>query len=239
MRSIVGSCAAGCNLTALLCRICNVHANVIRVDEFLIARGRTWMEFLGGTRGDAFDQGVNFASGFGDNLTLGMSAWFHHNNPFLGDHVDYEGTSYFLGDMAANFVLGPTSIANKGTLVWKLYNQYDDAGRCASIATKLIQGGCFVAGTPVTISNTRTGIVFGADFVRPLRIFLSRRSIVRVGIWRRGLFCRFRLGKERFWAAMPWFSRGDLGPSAQRVVRREGKRGFSSGCRVRRCSLAA
>jgi hypothetical protein len=123
------------------------------VDPSSVARGRTWMEFFGGTRGDAFDQGVNFASGFGDNLTLGASAWFRHNNPFLGDHVDYEGTSYFLGDMAANFVPGPTSIAKNGTMVWKLYNQYDDAGRCASIATKLIQGGCFVAGTPVTVSS--------------------------------------------------------------------------------------
>ncbi|MFN7730566.1 MAG: polymorphic toxin-type HINT domain-containing protein, partial [Pirellula sp.] len=84
-----------------------------------------------------------------------LSWWFHFrsHNPFLGDYVDYEGTSYFLGDMAANFVPAPTSIAKKGTMVWKLYNQYDDAGRCASIATKLIQGGCFVAGTPVTVSS--------------------------------------------------------------------------------------
>jgi hypothetical protein len=45
------------------------------------------------------------------------------------------------------------AISKHGTPVWKLYNEYDDAGKCASWLTKQRHGGCFVAGTPVTVSE--------------------------------------------------------------------------------------
>jgi hypothetical protein len=51
------------------------------------------------------------------------------------------------------FAPTPGSIAKQGTLVYKLYNKFDDSGKCASMLTKLVHGGCFVAGTKVTVSQ--------------------------------------------------------------------------------------
>jgi hypothetical protein len=48
--------------------------------------------------------------------------------------------------------------------------------------------------------------VLEVDAVRSVRSFSTRRSIARIGIWRRGLFCRFQSGNRRFWAATPWLS---------------------------------
>ena len=51
------------------------------------------------------------------------------------------------------FAPTPGAIAKQGTLVYKLYNKFDDSGKCASMLTKLVHGGCFVAGTKVTVSQ--------------------------------------------------------------------------------------
>jgi hypothetical protein len=47
----------------------------------------------------------------------------------------------------------PGAIAKQGTLVYKLYNKFDDSGKYASMLTKLVNGRCFVAGTKVTLSE--------------------------------------------------------------------------------------
>ncbi|MFY7876510.1 MAG: Hint domain-containing protein, partial [Pirellula sp.] len=52
-----------------------------------------------------------------------------------------------------NFMPGPSAIAKPGTALWKAYNKFDDLGDCASTFTKLVHGGCFVAGTKVTVSE--------------------------------------------------------------------------------------
>ena len=118
--------------------------------------GKTWIDFFAGRRGDAADQAANLASGLGDGFTGGLSTWIRQNiNPF-GDYVDYESGTYvggeILGTVGATFV-NPTGIAAKGTAIYNLYNKYDDVGRCANLATKLIQGGCFIEGTLVTVSS--------------------------------------------------------------------------------------
>jgi hypothetical protein len=46
------------------------------------------------------------------------------------------------------------AISKHGTTVWSRYhNKFNDAGKYASWLTKLRHGGCFVAGTPVTVSE--------------------------------------------------------------------------------------
>ena len=69
------------------------------------------------------------------------------------DRAEYDGNAYFGGEMLSVFVPSPTAIAKQGTVAWKLYNKFDDSGKCASMLTKLVQGGCFVAGTKVTVSD--------------------------------------------------------------------------------------
>jgi len=59
---------------------------------------------------------------------------------------------YALGTVGSALV-NPTGIAAKGTAIYNLYNKYDDAGRCANLATKIINGGCFIEGTLVTVSS--------------------------------------------------------------------------------------
>jgi hypothetical protein len=118
--------------------------------------GKTWIDFVAGNRGDAADQAANLASGLGDGVTGGLSTWIRQNiNPF-GDYVDYESGTYVGGEIAGTIgstLMNPTAIAAKGTFIYNLYNKYDDVGRCANLATKLIQGGCFIEGTLVTVSS--------------------------------------------------------------------------------------
>ena len=48
---------------------------------------------------------------------------------------------------------GQKILPPKGTALYNLYNKFDDAGRCANLATKVIHGGCFIEGTLVTVSS--------------------------------------------------------------------------------------
>jgi hypothetical protein len=118
-------------------------------------RTKSWsewgLEMFAGSKGDAFDQGVNVLSGFGDNVTFGISAKMRELHGM--DYVDKDTWAYFAGDMAGNFMPGPSAIAKPGTALWKAYNKFDDLGDCASTFTKLVHGGCFVAGTQVTVSE--------------------------------------------------------------------------------------
>ncbi|XZE18362.1 hypothetical protein SH449x_003652 [Pirellulaceae bacterium SH449] len=118
-------------------------------------RTKSWsewgIELFAGRKGDAFDQGVNFVSGFGDGVTLGLTAKMRELHGM--DYVDKDTWMYFGGDIASNFMPGPTAIAKPGTWLWKAYNKFDDLGVCANTFTKLVHGGCFVAGTPVTVSS--------------------------------------------------------------------------------------
>ena len=118
-------------------------------------RTKSWsewgLEMFAGSKGDAFDQGVNVLSGFGDNVTFGISAKMRELHGM--DYVDKNTWAYFAGDMAGNFMPGPSAIAKPGTALWKAYNKFDDLGDCASTFTKLVHGGCFVAGTKVTVSE--------------------------------------------------------------------------------------
>ncbi|MCU0713108.1 MAG: HINT domain-containing protein [Pirellula sp.] len=118
-------------------------------------RTKSWsdwgLELFAGSKGDAFDQGVNFVSGFGDGVTFGLSAKLRDLHGM--DYVDKDTWAYFAGDVGSNFVPGPTAIAKQGTLVWKAYNKFDDLGVCANTLTKLVHGKCFVAGTSVAVSD--------------------------------------------------------------------------------------
>jgi hypothetical protein len=75
------------------------------------------------------------------------------NSGLFKDRADYDGNWYFTGDIASAFTPTPGSIAKQGTLVYKLYNKFDDSGKCASMLTKLVHGRCFVAGTKVILSE--------------------------------------------------------------------------------------
>jgi hypothetical protein len=65
----------------------------------------------------------------------------------------------------------PGALAKQGTLVYKLYNKFDDSGKCASMLTKLVHGRCFVAGDAQKVSGT----VFGrlASFLHFFSVFLA------------------------------------------------------------------
>jgi len=146
-------------------RYLHLDAHLYQLPEGYIAptsntNGRTWMESvigaIAGQKGDAFDQSINGISGLADGFTGGVSSFIRQNiNPF-GDYVDYESSVYvgteIAGTVGSVFV-NPTGIAAKGTAIYNLYNKYDDAGRCANLATKIINGGCFIEGTLVTVSR--------------------------------------------------------------------------------------
>jgi hypothetical protein len=113
--------------------------------------GNTWIAWFGGTAGDGVDQVFNVAYGFGDGATFGLSKVIRQSTGL--DRADYDGNAYFGGEMLSAFVPSPTAIAKQGTVAWKLYNKFDDSGKCASMLTKLVHGKCFAAGTKVTLSE--------------------------------------------------------------------------------------
>ncbi|MFM8264393.1 MAG: hypothetical protein ACKN9S_19080 [Pirellula sp.] len=120
--------------------------------------GRSWTDFvigvIGGRRGDVNDQLINFYSGFGDGASFGLSWLIRSNNPLFGDNVDYDSNQYFFGGIASIIVPGTQigKVKQAVTAVSAL-NKADDLGRCASQASKIISGGCFIEGTIVTVSS--------------------------------------------------------------------------------------
>jgi hypothetical protein len=142
-------------------RYLHLDAHLYKLPDGFVApssntSGRTWTEWFAGRKGDAFDQSINGISGVAAGFDGGLSTFIRKNiNPF-GDYVDYESPMYVGGEIAGTIgsaLVNPTGIAAKGTAIYNLYNKYDDAGRCANLATKVIHGGCFIEGTLVTVSS--------------------------------------------------------------------------------------
>jgi hypothetical protein len=80
-------------------------------------RTKSWsewgIELFAGRKRDAFDKGVNFVSGFGDGVILGLTAKMRELHGM--DYVDKDAWLYFGGDIASNFAPGPTAMAKPGT----------------------------------------------------------------------------------------------------------------------------
>ena len=146
-------------------RYLHLDAHLYQLPEGYIAptsntNGRTWMESvigaIAGQKGDAFDQSINGISGLAAGIDFGLSTWIRRINGLFEDRVDYESPVFvggeIVGTVGSAFV-NPTGIAAKGTAIYNLYNKYDDAGRCANLATKVINGVCFIQGTLVTVSS--------------------------------------------------------------------------------------
>ena len=114
----------------------------------------TWVAWLAGHKGDAGDQSINFAAGFADNVTLNLS-WLWRQK--LGtDSVDYDSGTYSAGQwtgFAVQIPAGIKSVAAGAKGAYAMANSLDEAGKCANLLTKVIRGGCFVAGTLVTLSD--------------------------------------------------------------------------------------
>ena len=91
------------------------------------------------------------AYGFGDGATFGLSKAIRQSTGM--DRADYDSNEYFGGQVASVLVPSPTAIARQGSMAWKLYNKFDDSGKCASMLTRMVHGGCFVAGTKVLVSE--------------------------------------------------------------------------------------
>ncbi|MCY3010854.1 MAG: polymorphic toxin-type HINT domain-containing protein, partial [Planctomycetota bacterium] len=115
--------------------------------------GNSFLGWIAGQNGDGIDQYINFQYGLGDGASFGLSKLIRQNAGLFEDRADYNGNPYFGGEMLSIFFPSPTAIAKSGSVVWKVYNKFDDAGVCANILTKLAHGGCFVAGTKVTVSQ--------------------------------------------------------------------------------------
>jgi hypothetical protein len=118
--------------------------------------GDTWLSWLAGRNGDAGDQAINFGAGFADNVTMNAS-WYWRNKMLGTDTVDYNSTAYSAGGWTAFAVQlpgGVKAVAGAAKSAYGVVNSFDDMGRCLNTATKLIHGGCFVAGTLVTLSET-------------------------------------------------------------------------------------
>jgi hypothetical protein len=115
--------------------------------------GNSFLGWIAGQNGDGVDQVCNFTYGLGDGASFGVSKMIRQNSGLFKDRADYDGNWYFTGDIASAFTPTPGSIAKQGTLVYKLYNKFDDSGKCASMLTKLVHGRCFVAGTKVILSE--------------------------------------------------------------------------------------
>ena len=111
---------------------------------------------IDGQKGDAFDQSINGISGLAAGIDFGLSTWIRRINGLFEDRVDYESPVFIGGEIVGTVgsaFVNPTGIAAKGTAIYNLYNKFDDAGRCANFATKVIHGGCFIQGTLVTVSS--------------------------------------------------------------------------------------
>jgi hypothetical protein len=106
--------------------------------------------WFGGTAGDSADQVIYFTAGVADSITP-TSYWVRHGSEyFWGTHVDENGNAYFVGQVTGTTV---SFVMPGGAAVNKLSNSFDDMGRCANWLAKLRHGGCFVAGTKVTVSE--------------------------------------------------------------------------------------
>ena len=106
--------------------------------------------WFGGTAGDSADQVIYFTAGVADSITP-TSYWVRHGSEyFWGTHIDENGNAYFVGQVTGTTV---SFVMPGGAAVNKLSNSFDDMGRCANWLAKLRHGGCFVAGTKVTVSE--------------------------------------------------------------------------------------
>jgi hypothetical protein len=93
-------------------------------------------------------------AGFADGLTFNATKLWRQ--AWGNDGVDYDSGMYTVGGVGSAIVSAPIGggVAMGGLrLVKAAVNNFDDAGRCATLATKLWQGGCFVAGTQVAVSQ--------------------------------------------------------------------------------------
>lgn len=109
-----------------------------------------FLSMVAGTPGDSFDQGLNFVGGVVDNAT--PTAWVTRKAVGLAtgyDGADENSTAYFAGEVTGTVI----SIVFPAGGATKMANSFDDAGKCANWLTKLYNGGCFVAGTVVSVSQ--------------------------------------------------------------------------------------
>jgi len=112
----------------------------------------TYLSWFAGRKGDAFDTGANFASGLGDNMSMGLS-WAIRDKIFGFNTVDYGSSAYVWGDRTGTVIGVATGGAAIGKGLIKIATAVDDIGRCANPIAKFVMGGCFVAGTLVTLSE--------------------------------------------------------------------------------------
>jgi hypothetical protein len=119
----------------------------------------TWTAWFAGQRGDSFDKGLDFGAGFADGVTMNAS-WAFRNQMLGVDTTDYDNGYYSTGGWTAFAVQLPgaavtgvkTAVTGVKSLVTAA-NSFDDVGRCANLFTRLVQGGCFVPGTLVSLSE--------------------------------------------------------------------------------------
>ena len=110
-----------------------------------------WIAWLGGSAGDSFDTGMDFVGGFNDGFT--PTGWITRSATGMltgYDGVDEDSDAYFYGEVSgtvAGFLV-------PGAKRVKTYAKaVDGAGDCANWLSKLWRGGCFVAGTPVSVAQ--------------------------------------------------------------------------------------
>jgi hypothetical protein len=109
-----------------------------------------WLAWFAGNAGDGGDQALNFVAGVAD-ATTPTSYWVRKGvgRIFGYDGADEESTAYFAGEVTGTVV---SFAVPTGAIANRLSNSFNHAGKCANWLTKLRHAGCFVAGTPVTLS---------------------------------------------------------------------------------------
>ncbi len=112
----------------------------------------TYLAWFAGRKGDAFDTGANYVSGLGDNLSMGLS-WAIRDKIVGFNTVDYGSSAYVWGDRTGTAIGVATGGAAIGKGLIKVATAVDDLGRCANPVAKFVMGGCFVAGTLITLSD--------------------------------------------------------------------------------------
>jgi hypothetical protein len=120
----------------------------------------SWSAWFGGTAGDGFDQFANFASGLGDNASMGVSRVLREQvaNRITGmNSVDYNSAAYKWGDRTGTAISLINPLKSGVTGAFKFATAVDDMGRCANFVSKFVRGGCFVPGTLVTLSDLPPG----------------------------------------------------------------------------------